>query len=28
MHRGWQDVKTNAVLVGVPRQESYSYYEQ
>jgi polysaccharide biosynthesis transport protein len=28
VHRGWQDVKTNAVLVGVPRQESYSYYEQ
>jgi Mrp family chromosome partitioning ATPase len=28
LHRGWHDVKTNAVLVGVPRQDSYSYYEQ
>jgi Mrp family chromosome partitioning ATPase len=26
LHRGWAGVKTNAVLVGVPRQESYSYY--
>jgi Mrp family chromosome partitioning ATPase len=28
LHRGWHEVKTNAVLVGVPRQDSYSYYEQ
>jgi Mrp family chromosome partitioning ATPase len=28
LHRGWADVKTNAVLVGVPRQDTYSYYEQ
>jgi Mrp family chromosome partitioning ATPase len=28
VHRNWADVKKNAVLVGVPRQESYSYYEQ
>jgi Mrp family chromosome partitioning ATPase len=26
LHRGWGGVKKNAVLVGVPRQESYSYY--
>lgn len=28
LHRSWEDVKTNAVLVGVPRQETYSYYEK
>jgi Mrp family chromosome partitioning ATPase len=28
LHRSWLDVKTNAVLVGVPRQDTYSYYEE
>jgi tyrosine-protein kinase len=28
LHQRWSNVKTNAVLVGVPRQETYSYYEQ
>jgi tyrosine-protein kinase len=28
LQRGWDDVKTGAVLVGVPRQETYSYYEE
>jgi len=28
LQQRWPHVKTNAVLVGVPRQETYSYYEQ
>jgi len=28
VHRNWHDVKTNAVLIGVPRQDAYSYYEE
>src|SRR3954452_18203294 len=28
LHRSWHDVETNAVLVGVPRQDTYSYYEE
>jgi Mrp family chromosome partitioning ATPase len=28
LHQRWSNVKTNAVLVGVPRQETYSYYEE
>jgi Mrp family chromosome partitioning ATPase len=28
LHRSWAEVKTSAVLVGVPRQDTYSYYEQ
>ena len=29
VHRSWpEDVETNAVLVGVPRQDTYSYYEE
>ena len=28
VQRGWDNVKTSAVLVGVPRQETYSYYEE
>jgi Mrp family chromosome partitioning ATPase len=28
LHRSWPQVKTSAVLVGVPRQDAYSYYEQ
>ena len=28
VQRGWDNVKTGAVLVGVPRQETYSYYEE
>jgi Mrp family chromosome partitioning ATPase len=26
LHRSWPEAKTNAVFVGVPRQDSYSYY--
>jgi Mrp family chromosome partitioning ATPase len=28
LQRSWDDVKTGAVLVGVPRQDTYSYYEE
>lgn len=28
LHRSWVHVKTSAVLVGVPRQDTYSYYEE
>jgi succinoglycan biosynthesis transport protein ExoP len=28
LQQRWSNVKTNAVLVGVPRQETYSYYEE
>jgi tyrosine-protein kinase len=28
VQRSWDNVKTGAVLVGVPRQETYSYYEE
>jgi len=28
LHRSWPDIRKGAVLVGVPRQQTYSYYEQ
>jgi len=28
LQRSWDNVKTGAVLVGVPRQDTYSYYEE
>lgn len=28
LHRSWPNIRKGAVLVGVPRQQTYSYYEQ